>query len=165
VRAAPSWHDVRVTSNPEWPPRTPAASGALLWAGERLLLLRPTYKPTWTLPGGCVEEGESPLAACLREVQEETGLRRTTGILRCVDYRTPGPGAGGLRFLFDLGVLGSGEERELRLPPDEIAEHRLVTAQHAEQLLDDAQGRRLAAVLAAPASVLYLEGGAPPVVA
>ena len=58
-----------------WPPRTPVAAAGLVWEGPRLLLLRTTYKPTWTLPGGCVEEGESPLQACLREVEEETGLR------------------------------------------------------------------------------------------
>lgn len=148
---------------PGWPPRTPAAAGALMWDQTgRLLLLRPTYKPTWTVPGGCVEDGESPLAACLRELAEETGLVRDTGRLCCVDYRHPGPGAGGLRFLFELGPLTPGEEGAVQLPAEEIAEHRLVTATEALRLVDEAQARRLAAVLAGGSSVLYLEDGLPP---
>ncbi len=59
------------------------------------LLLLPTYKPTWTLPGGCAEDGESPLAACLCELREETGLVCDSGRLCRGDYRHPGPGAGG----------------------------------------------------------------------
>jgi 8-oxo-dGTP diphosphatase len=31
-------------------------------------------KDEWTLPGGIVHEGESPAAAAIRELQEETGL-------------------------------------------------------------------------------------------
>src|ERR1035441_8047479 len=34
----------------------------------RVLLVDPTYKPTWDLPGGVVEKEESPHAACRREV-------------------------------------------------------------------------------------------------
>lgn len=42
---------------------------------DRLLLVRQNYGPRrWTLPGGAVEPGESPLEAVQREVQEETGL-------------------------------------------------------------------------------------------
>jgi 8-oxo-dGTP diphosphatase len=38
---------------------------------ERVLLVRPTYKAYWEIPGGYVDEGESPLQACTREVAEE----------------------------------------------------------------------------------------------
>ena len=39
---------------------------------ERVLLVNPTYKDTWLLPGGAVEANESPCAACRREVAEES---------------------------------------------------------------------------------------------
>jgi 8-oxo-dGTP diphosphatase len=43
--------------------------------GGRLLLLRSATDPArWQLPGGIVEQGESPHAAALRETREETGL-------------------------------------------------------------------------------------------
>ena len=145
-----------------WPPRTPVAAAGLLWAGSRLLLLCPTYKQTWTLPGGCVEEGESPLVGCLREVREETGLIRAAGVLRCVDYRRPGAGEGGLRFVFDLGELADAEEQLLQLPPEEIAASRFVMPDETLRLLDAAQARRVSAVLSSGAGVLYLEDGVVP---
>ena len=40
----------------------------------RILLVEPTYKPEWELPGGMVEANEPPLAAACREVKEELGL-------------------------------------------------------------------------------------------
>jgi 8-oxo-dGTP pyrophosphatase MutT (NUDIX family) len=41
----------------------------------RVLVVKPTYKPGWELPGGSVEDGESPATAATREVDEELGLR------------------------------------------------------------------------------------------
>ena len=92
-------------------PRIPASAGALLRDGDgRVLILRPTYKSGWTVPGGQIEEdGESPWEGCRREVAEETGLDVTSGRLACVDFLHPKPGRpGGIRFLFDCGVVDAG---------------------------------------------------------
>jgi 8-oxo-dGTP diphosphatase len=48
---------------------------------DRLLIVEPTYKPRWELPGGAVEYGESPRAAAMREVLEELGIHREAGAL------------------------------------------------------------------------------------
>ena len=40
---------------------------------------RPPNQGLWNGVGGRIEAGEPPLAACLREVQEETGYRLATG--------------------------------------------------------------------------------------
>jgi len=71
--------------------------------GDQVLLLkrrRPPNQGLWNGVGGHVEPGEAPLAACLREVREETGYRlraaRFAGILTWSGFEIP---AGGL-YLF-----------------------------------------------------------------
>ena len=54
-------------------------------ADDRILLVQPTYKPTWELPGGAVEAGESPAACAAREVKEELGVDLPIGRLLVVD--------------------------------------------------------------------------------
>jgi hypothetical protein len=70
-------------------PLVPASAGAMIFdRAGRLLILNPTYKSGWTIPGGVMEaDGESPWQACRREVREETGLDVTSGRLACVDSR------------------------------------------------------------------------------
>lgn len=73
------------------------AAGALFRdVAGRVLLVEPTYKENWEVPGGAVEQDESPTAACRREVLEELGLDRPAASSRlgAVAARTPrGTGA------------------------------------------------------------------------
>ncbi|MGH9080990.1 MAG: NUDIX domain-containing protein [Acidimicrobiales bacterium] len=144
-------------------PRVPASAGGLIGDGAgRLLILEPTYKRRWTIPGGQVEaDGESPWEGCRREILEETGLVVTAGRLACVDFLRPRPGKpGGLRFLFDCGSIDSGQSEGITLPEDEIAAYRWATSDEASRLLSGPVGRRVARALAADRPV-YLEDGRP----
>lgn len=59
-----------------WLVRRPEHRGSLvaLWHDGEILLLRSSYRPGWSLPGGGIAHGESAREAALRELREETGL-------------------------------------------------------------------------------------------
>ena len=144
-------------------PAIPASAGALIFdRGGRLLILKPTYKSGWTIPGGVMEaDGETPWEACRREVREECGLEVSAGRLACVDFRRPRPGrAGGLRFLFDCGEADDASLAGVALQAEEISEYRLAELAAALTLLRGPVRRRVDAATRA-ASFVYLEEGEP----
>ena len=146
-------------------PRIPASASALIWDRKgRLLVLDPTYKSGWTLPGGVMEaDGETPWEACRREVREECGLEVTRGRLVVVDFLRPRPDReGGMRFLFDCGRVDRRTLDTLVLQPEEIAEHRLVPVDEALRLLSGPLRRRVSAAVKKPGRLRYLEDGRKP---
>lgn len=150
---------------PEWGvPRVPASAGALLFddAG-RLLILNPTYKRRWTIPGGQLEaDGETPWEACRRETREECGIEVERGRLVCVDVRPwkRPERPGGLRFVFHCGVLREAQVGAVSLQAEEISEHRFVDLEEAAALLSGPVRRRVLACVGADRCV-YLEDGRP----
>lgn len=67
------------------------AAGGIVERNGKVLLVKVTNlqgEVVWTFPKGHLEKKETPLAAALREVEEETGWRcRKTGALALVRYR------------------------------------------------------------------------------
>jgi len=56
-------------------PRKSSAIGVLLFnESEEILIVKPHYKDHWTIPGGVIDEHESPFQAMVREAKEEIGL-------------------------------------------------------------------------------------------
>ena len=107
-------------------PRKRMAAGAVFVDGAgRVLLVDPTYRDTWDLPGGAVEAEESPYAACRREVAEELGLDRRPGRVLAVDWVPSRPGRPeGLVVVYDGGLLGTVEVDAITLPEDELVDRR-----------------------------------------
>lgn len=144
-------------------PALPVSTGAIILdRHDRLLILKPTYKKGWTVPGGIMEsDGESPWDACRREVREETGLDVTTGRLVCVDTRPGKPGRLlGLRFLFHCGQLDDAVLERVVIQREEASAYRLAPIAEALRLLRPPIRRRVAAGLHAKAC-RYLEDGRP----
>ena len=72
----------------------------------RVLLLEPSYKPNFEIPGGAVDADESPWGTATRELAEELGWDRPLGRLLVVDYVRPQDSRPeGVVFVFDGGVL------------------------------------------------------------
>jgi 8-oxo-dGTP diphosphatase len=144
-------------------PGIPVSAGALIFdRSGRLLILKPTYKSGWTIPGGVMEaDGESPWEACRREVREETGIEVARGRLAAVDFRRQRPDRpGGVRFLFDCGKVSDQALSGLALQPEEISESRLAPLADALVLLRGPIRRRVRAATRGR-RLVYLEDGRP----
>jgi ADP-ribose pyrophosphatase YjhB (NUDIX family) len=142
-------------------PAIPVSAGALIFdSADRLLILKPTYKSGWTIPGGVMEaDGETPWEACQREVREETGLEVSHGRLAAMDFRPAKPGRlAGIRYLFDCGQVGDEALADVKLQPEEISDSRLVSLTEAFTLLRGPISRR---VQSATQGHFYLEDGQP----
>jgi 8-oxo-dGTP diphosphatase len=144
-------------------PAVPASAGALIFdQAGRLLILKPTYKSGWTIPGGVMEaDGETPWEACQREVREETGITVRSGQLVCMDFRRPRPGSpGGIRFLFLCGAIDEQDLATITVQAEEISEYRFAALPEALSLLRGPIRRRVRAA-AAGRHLVYLEDGRP----
>jgi ADP-ribose pyrophosphatase YjhB (NUDIX family) len=110
----------------------------------RVLLVDPTYKEHWDLPGGMAEANEPPRDAAVREVREEVGLDVPVGRLLLVDWVGPhGPWDDHLVFIFDGGTLDPDTVEHLTMTDPEIAGYQFVTITEAAALLRPDVGRRL----------------------
>lgn len=114
-----------------------------------VLLVKPNYRPLWSLPGGVLEDGEAPHVGCAREVREEIGLEMTPGRLLVVAWA--GPDGDRPRplvaFLFDGGVLAV--DTEIVLQESELDEWRFVPVSEVGAYLPDHMTRRVRAAVRA----------------
>ena len=155
--------DVHFTA--KHPTKRMAADCLFTDQADRLLVLEPTYKSTWEIPGGVVERDESPRLAAQREVLEEIGLIVEPGDLLAVDWLSrSGDLTEIVAFLFDGGVLAPADIDRIVIEPTEVSCFRFVTLDEAERLLDAEQFARVAAGLKTrrSAATVYLENGFPP---
>jgi len=144
-------------------PRKRMGAGVLLSSPDgRVLLVEPTYKDYWEIPGGAVEADESPYAAVMRELKEELCLPVQPGRLLVTDWVPPRPGrTEGLMLLFDGGILTPEQTAHIRLSVEELRSWAWCTEQQAAQRLSELLARRIAAAIRARAenTVVYLENG------
>jgi ADP-ribose pyrophosphatase YjhB (NUDIX family) len=112
----------------------------------QILLVDPSYKPTWELPGGVVQENESPRAAAQRKVRDEVGLDLTPTRLLVVDYVSRSePWDDCLTLIFDGGTLTDAQLKAVRVRDPELAGFAFCDPSEAGERLPEAARPRLAA--------------------
>jgi 8-oxo-dGTP diphosphatase len=146
------------------PIATPRVSAGAVFVDDAgaVMLVRPTYKSYWDVPGGYVEPGESPHEACVREVREELGITPPIGRMLVVDWAPTEAEGDKLLFLFDGGTLGAAMLDKIELQESEIDRHAYIATHDLPGVTIPRLVRRLTAALAARATdtTRYLEHGA-----
>ncbi|MEV4115787.1 NUDIX hydrolase [Nonomuraea sp. NPDC049695] len=112
-----------------------AACMLLTDGDDRVLLVKPNYRPYWAIPGGVVEAGEAPHEGAMREILEELGLDVQVGALLAVEWSPP---LGErprplLTFLFDGGVVA--DPGQIKLQADELDAAEFLGWEEAEDRL------------------------------
>ncbi|MFE6490714.1 NUDIX domain-containing protein [Streptomyces sp. NPDC057748] len=135
----------------------------------RVLLVKPTYRRQWLLPGGGAEPGEGPGQVFLREVHEEIGLLRKPGRVLAVNWVAPGhpdvaadlPFPGEVRYVLDGGTLTEQDIAALRLPSDELHGYEFLDSRAAAERMIPVDAQSMLAALRARLSgtTAHLDGG------
>ena len=153
-----------MSEDPQTPPmaKPRVAAGALFFDDQDyVLLVKPTYKDGWDIPGGYVEPGESPMHACKREIKEELGLEVSLRRLLVVDW-APSEGEGDkVLFVFDGGTIAVGTMDKLSLPRHELERFAFQPPEAFDDLMPARLARRLRAAISARdrGEMEYLEHG------
>lgn len=141
-------------------PKKRMGVGVLLYSGSKILILKPTYRDHWLLPGGVIDLDESPREAAIREVNEELGLQIDIKQLLVVDYlHKAGDRTECIQFIFSGGNLSKEQIASIRLQQEEISAMQFLELPEAKKLLSEHARIRLAFVENNLQNAVYLENG------
>lgn len=137
--------------------RKRVGSGALITDPVgRVLLVEPTYKANWEVPGGAVENDETAYDACRRECYEELGQEIDVGRLLVIEHQCDGGHRGdSIMFIYDCAVLPS--DAGIRLPSDELRSFRFVDESSLGDFVVERLSRRLRYALLARSENRFIE--------
>lgn len=129
-------------------------------AAGRVLVVDPTYKEGWDLPGGMLEANESPKAGALRELNEELSLSPDIGRPLVIEWvGAHGPWDDQIVFVFDGGTMNDDDISTIQIRDQEIGRWQFVNVDEVRNEMRQHVWRRLraAADSAAAGTVTYLE--------
>ena len=157
-----AWRTHLAQGNATQPRKRVSADVVLRDQAGRLLLVDPTYKPNWDVPGGMAEANEPPREAAKRELKEELGLDIDLGEMLCVDWVSPHePWDDLLAFVFEGGRLSDDHAAGLTILDSELAGFAWCDEIEARQRLRPYVWRRASAALEAlkTGQARYLQDG------
>lgn len=143
------------------PKRYTSAGGLIFNERNELLIVEPSYKERWDIPGGVSEAGETLLDTVLREVHEELGIKVEARSLLCIDLK-PGrePVPDSIQSIFEIVPLSAQQLADIRVDGDEIIDYGFFPVEEALPRLDAIAPRvRMAIEARENRTVYYLEDG------
>jgi 8-oxo-dGTP diphosphatase len=146
-------------------PKKRVAVGVLLFNDKHeILILKPSYKEDWTIPGGVVNEYESPIEAALRETKEEIDLDiklEQCLIIDYVKYPIENEQSESLQIIF-LGKQMSAEQfATMKIDNNEIIEAKFVVLSEAYRLLGTKLSKRVESLHENFNAFTFMENGVP----
>lgn len=121
----------------EYPESPQSAVGAIVIRDDEVLLVKrdnPPGKGLWSIPGGCVELGETLQAAAEREIREETGvIIRAKEPIYTFDV-IERDDEGHIRFHYVIVDLLADYVSGTPTPRSDVCEAQWVTARELEEL-------------------------------
>lgn len=130
-----------------------------------VMIVEPLHDSRWEAPGGAIERGETPRAACVRRVREQLGLELPAGRLLAVDWAKhvteERVAEERVFFVFDGGTLTDDLFDAIELPPTELESWACMPQEELFVMLAPDVTRRLDAAVAARAAgeTWFLENG------
>jgi 8-oxo-dGTP diphosphatase len=110
----------------------------------KILVVKPNYKEGWQVPGGEVEENESPREGAIRETHEEIGVFLKDLEFLGVEYKSVNAkNFDFLEFMFSGGILTKEEIANIVLQKEELDEFKFVEIKQAPSLFRTSLRRRL----------------------
>ena len=121
----------------EYPDSPQSAVGAIVIRDDEVLLVKrdnPPGKGLWSIPGGCIELGETLQAAAEREIREETGvIIRAKEPIYTFDV-IERDDEGHIRFHYVIVDLLADYVSGTPTPRSDVCEAQWVTARELEEL-------------------------------
>jgi ADP-ribose pyrophosphatase YjhB (NUDIX family) len=125
-------------------PKKRMAAGVMFFnQNGELLILKPIYKDGWTIPGGIVDQDESPRECCQREIKEEISLDIKELAFVCVDYKHKQGYSESLQFMFYGGILREEQIEKIKLDRKELSEFKFVSVREAVEILSPNLRKRI----------------------
>ena len=144
-------------------PRKATGAGVLFFntRGD-LLIVKPKYLDRWLWVGGGIEENETPLAAAIRESQEEIGVVPEGLRLAFVQYRPPKPDGQNesIHFVFAAETVNDDFLERIVLAKEEIEEVKFASVSELAKFISAQRANAVNAyVQNRERGAMYIENG------
>ena len=136
--------------------------GLIFDQAGKLLILKPGYAKDWTIPGGSVENVESPLTAMIRETREEISLDLKPVRIVCLDYihaEIRRQHFESVQIIFEIGQITSEQINNIKIDHQEIIDYQFLSPTNAYRLLDKRLSSRVKGAMTRFTDFKYLENG------